>query len=57
VLRGVLVWFLAAAFLYGFVFYGDARYHASLEPLMILMSAPFIAQVWRRRGLLRPLAN
>jgi 4-amino-4-deoxy-L-arabinose transferase-like glycosyltransferase len=54
VLRGVLVWFLVTAFLYGFVFYGDARYHAALEPLMILVSAPLIAQVWRRPELLRP---
>jgi 4-amino-4-deoxy-L-arabinose transferase-like glycosyltransferase len=41
--------------LYGFVFYGNYRYHVTLEPLLIFVAAPLVARIWqwRREALLR----
>jgi 4-amino-4-deoxy-L-arabinose transferase-like glycosyltransferase len=50
VVRGVLVLFAGALVTYGFVYYGNYRYRASLEPLMMLVSAPLLARLWRLRG-------
>jgi 4-amino-4-deoxy-L-arabinose transferase-like glycosyltransferase len=50
VLRGVLVLFAGALFMYGFVYYGNYRYRAALEPLMILVAAPLVARLWRLRS-------
>ena len=50
VIRGVLVLFAGSLFLYGFVYYGNYRYRASLEPLMILVAAPLLARLWRLRS-------
>jgi 4-amino-4-deoxy-L-arabinose transferase-like glycosyltransferase len=43
--RGVLVLFLAALFMYGFVYYGNFRYRAPLEPLMLLVAAPLLVRL------------
>ena len=53
VVRGVLVLFAGSLVLYGFVYYGNYRYRAPLEPLMILVSAPLLVSVWRGRSALR----
>lgn len=50
VIRGVLVLFAGALFMYGFVYYGNYRYRAALEPLMILVAAPLLARLWRLRS-------
>ncbi|MFL5866232.1 MAG: glycosyltransferase family 39 protein [Thermoleophilaceae bacterium] len=50
VVRGVLVLFAGALVMYGFVYYGNYRYRAPLEPLMLLVSAPLLARLWRLRG-------
>jgi hypothetical protein len=42
--------FALSAFLYGFVFYGNFRYRAPLEPLMILLAAPVLVRLWDVRG-------
>jgi len=42
VLRGILVLGIVALVLYGFVFYGNPRYRAPLEPLMILLVTPLL---------------
>ena len=52
--RGVLILFAGALVLYGFVYYGNYRYRAPLEPLMLLVAAPLLAGLWRRRGRLAP---
>ena len=43
VLRGILVLGIVALVLYGFVFFGNTRYRAPLEPLMILIASPLLA--------------
>ncbi|HYH58117.1 MAG TPA: glycosyltransferase family 39 protein [Thermoleophilaceae bacterium] len=43
VLRGVLVLGIVAMVLYGLVFFGNPRYRAPLEPLMIMLAAPLLA--------------
>ena len=43
VLRGILVLGIVALVMYGFVFFGNPRYRAPLEPLMILLAAPLLA--------------
>jgi 4-amino-4-deoxy-L-arabinose transferase-like glycosyltransferase len=48
--RGVLVLFAGALVMYGFVYYGNYRYRAPLEPLMMLVCAPLLARLWRLRG-------
>ncbi len=48
--RGVLVLFAGSLVLYGFVYYGNYRYRAPLEPLMILVAAPLLAGLGRLRG-------
>lgn len=45
VLRGVLVLGIVALVLYGFVFYGNPRYRAPLEPLMIMLAASLLARL------------
>lgn len=42
--------FLTALFLYGFAYYGNYRYRLPYEPLMIVVSAAFVVQVWRWRS-------
>ncbi|MFL5867631.1 MAG: hypothetical protein ACJ766_11105, partial [Thermoleophilaceae bacterium] len=54
VVRGVLVLFAGALVMYGFVYYGNYRYRAPLEPLMLLVSAPLLARLWRLRGAEHP---
>jgi 4-amino-4-deoxy-L-arabinose transferase-like glycosyltransferase len=49
VLRGVLVLFAVALVAYGFVYYGNFRYRAPLEPLMLLVSAPLLVRLWELR--------
>lgn len=50
ILRGVLVYLAISALLYGFVFFGFFRYLAGLEPLMLLVAAPLVAQLLRLRA-------
>jgi hypothetical protein len=45
VTRGVLIVFAGALVMYGFVYYGNYRYRAPLEPLMILLAAPLLARL------------
>jgi 4-amino-4-deoxy-L-arabinose transferase-like glycosyltransferase len=49
-LLGSLAFILVSLVLYGFVFYGNFRYRAPLEPLMLLIAAPLAARVWRMRS-------
>jgi hypothetical protein len=50
--RGTLALFVVALVAYGFVYYGNYRYRAPLEPLMLLVSAPLLVRGWNR---VRPL--
>lgn len=50
VLRGIYTLGIIALVLYGFVFYGNPRYRAPLEPLMIVLVAPVLARLWDARG-------
>ena len=45
VLRASLAYMTASALMYSIVLYGQFRYHIPLEPLMILATAPLIAQI------------
>ena len=49
VTRAVLGLFAASLVLYGFVLYGNFRYRAPLEPLMILVAAPLLSRLGRLR--------
>jgi hypothetical protein len=49
-LRGVLAYLAVMAVMYGFVFYGGFRYHAALEPLMLMVAAPLLARLWMLRA-------
>jgi hypothetical protein len=49
-LRGVLAFLAVMAVMYGFVFYGGVRYHAALEPLMLLVAAPLVVRLARMRA-------
>ena len=49
--RGVLGLFAASLVLYGFVLYGNFRYRAALEPLMILVAVPLVIRVAALRRL------
>lgn len=51
-LRGTVALFVIALVTYGFVYYGNYRYRAPLEPLMLLVSAPLLVRGWNR---VRPL--
>jgi hypothetical protein len=55
-MRGVLVFLALAIPLYGFVYYGNVRYHVALEPLMVMVVAPALGAAWaaRRRFLREP---
>jgi hypothetical protein len=44
--------FATALFLYGFVYYGNYRYRLPYEPLMVLVAAALVTQVFRSRELL-----
>ena len=48
-MRGVLVFLALAIPLYGFVYYGNVRYHVPLEPLMLLVIAPALGAAWAAR--------
>ena len=50
--RGTLALFVVALVAYGFVYYGNYRYRAPLEPLMLLVCAPLLVRGWNR---VRPL--
>jgi hypothetical protein len=50
VTRGVLALFAVSLVFYGFIFYGNFRYRAPLEPLMMLVAAPVLARLWNMRG-------
>ncbi len=41
--------FLTALFLYGFLYYGNYRYRLPYEPLMVLVAAAFLTQLWHWR--------
>lgn len=42
--------FATALFLYGFAYYGNYRYRLPYEPLMVVVAAAFLVQVWRWRS-------
>lgn len=42
--------FGTALFLYGFAYYGNYRYRLPYEPLMVVIAAAFVVQVWRWRS-------
>jgi len=42
--------FAIATFLYGFAYYGNYRYRLPYEPLMVVVAAAFVVQVWRWRS-------
>jgi 4-amino-4-deoxy-L-arabinose transferase-like glycosyltransferase len=44
--------FATALFLYGFLYYGNYRYRLPYEPLMVLVAAALVTQVFRSRELL-----
>jgi 4-amino-4-deoxy-L-arabinose transferase-like glycosyltransferase len=44
--------FVTALVLYGFVYYGNYRYRAPYEPLMVLVAATLVTSVFRARDLL-----
>jgi hypothetical protein len=48
--RAALAMLALAAVLYGFVLYGNFRYRLPLEPLMLLVCAALVQDVWRRRA-------
>jgi hypothetical protein len=50
ILRGALVFLGISGVLYGFVLFGGFRYLAPLEPLMLLVAAPLVAQLLRLRA-------
>jgi len=50
VMRGVLALFVVSLVFYGFLFYGNFRYRAPLEPLMMLVAAPLLGRLWSMRG-------
>lgn len=50
VLRGIFTLGIVSLVLYGFVFYGNPRYRAPLEPLMIVLVAPLLTRLWEARG-------
>jgi len=50
VVRGIFTLGIVALVLYGFVFYGNPRYRAPLEPLMIVLVAPLLTHLWNARG-------
>lgn len=45
--------FATALVLYGFVYYGNYRYRLPYEPLMVVVAAAFLVQVWRWRSAAR----
>lgn len=45
--------FATALVLYGFAYYGNYRYRLPYEPLMVVVSAAFVVQVWRWRSAAR----
>jgi 4-amino-4-deoxy-L-arabinose transferase-like glycosyltransferase len=45
--------FATALFLYGFAYYGNYRYRLPYEPLMLVVAAAFVVQVWRWRSAAR----
>ncbi len=49
-LLGSLAFILVSLVLYGFVFYGNFRYRAPLEPLMLLIAAPLVSRILALRG-------
>jgi 4-amino-4-deoxy-L-arabinose transferase-like glycosyltransferase len=49
-MRCVAASFCTAAFLYGFMYYGNYRYRLPYEPLMIVVSAVLVNRVWTRRA-------
>jgi 4-amino-4-deoxy-L-arabinose transferase-like glycosyltransferase len=48
--RLALTSFVTALVLYGFVYYGNYRYRLPYEPVMVVVAATFLREVWRRRG-------
>ena len=50
--RVVAASFATALLLYGFVYYGNYRYRLPYEPLMVLVAAALVTQVFRARELL-----
>lgn len=47
--RGALTWIFASVSIYIVVFFGQWRYHISLEPLMVLVVAPGACAAWTAR--------
>ena len=45
VLRASLAYMTASVLMYSIVLYGQFRYHIPIEPLMILATAPLVAQL------------
>jgi 4-amino-4-deoxy-L-arabinose transferase-like glycosyltransferase len=52
VMQGVLAYLALCLVNYGFVYYGQWRYRIPMEPLMVLVAAPFLVWVWERRAAL-----
>ncbi len=50
VLRGIFTLGIVSLVLYGFLFYGNPRYRAPLEPLMIVLITPLLTRLWDARG-------
>jgi 4-amino-4-deoxy-L-arabinose transferase-like glycosyltransferase len=53
ILLGSLAFICVGLFLYGWLFYGNFRYHAPLEPLMILIAAPLVTRLRTLRAAAR----
>jgi hypothetical protein len=45
VLRAILAYMGISILLYAIVLYGQFRYHVPIEPLMMLVAAPLVAQL------------
>ena len=49
-LRLAMIYLGVGLVLYGFVFYGNFRYHVPFEPLMVLLLAPLAVRIGRLRA-------
>ena len=48
-MRAVLAFLALCLVNYGFVYYGQFRYHLPMQPLMILIATPLLMSVWAQR--------
>jgi len=45
VLRAIAAYLVISLLLFGFILFGQFRYHIPIEPMMVLATAPLVAQL------------